>query len=172
MESLVELFVHVDDFWQAFQPYWYEKLLTRGERQRQREGQMSESEVMTIVILFHQAQYRNVKAFYLDYVCRDLKAEFPRLVSYQRFVDSTPLRVCHNRRIQRHRIFEGWAARGKTSMGWFYNFKLHLVVNHQGELIAFDLTLGNVDDREPLPSLTQHLYGKLFGDKRYLSKTL
>ena len=199
MESLVELFVHVDDFWKAFQPYWYEQLLASGERQRYREGQMSESEVMTIVILFQQAQYRTFKAFYLNYVCRHLKAEFPRLVSYKRFVelkkrvgmplyaflklsmgtctglsfvDSTPLHVCHNRRIQRHRVFEGWAARGKTSMGWFYGFKLHLVVNHQGELIAFDITPGNVDDREPLPGLIQQVYGKLFGDKGYLSKTL
>jgi len=199
MDSLLELFVHVDDFWQAFRPVWHEHLLTSGQRQRLRDGQLSESEVMTIVILFHQEHYRNFKAFYLGYVRRHLKREFPTLVSYKRFValmqrigvplfvylhqcmghcsgisfvDSTPLRVCHNRRIARHRVFEGWAARGKTTMGWFFGFKLHLVVNQHGELIGFRLTPGNVDDRQPVPELAKGLFGKLFGDKGYLSALL
>ena len=199
MDSLLELFVHVDDFWQAFRPIWHEHLLASGQRQRLRDSQLSESEIMTIVILFHQAQYRNFKAFYLGYVCRHLKGEFPTLVSYKRFValmrrigvplftylhlcmgrctgisfvDSTPLRVCHNRRIPRHRVFDGWAARGKTTMGWFYGFKLHLVVNQHGELIGFRLTPGNVDDRKPVPALAKGLFGKLFGDKGYLSTPL
>jgi len=199
MDSLLELFVHVDDFWLAFRPVWHEHLLTSGKRQRIRDSQLSESEIMTIVILFHQSHYRNFKAFYLGYVCRHLKGEFPQLVSYKRFVtlmqrvgvplfvylqlcmgrctgisfvDSTPLRVCHNRRIGRHRVFAGWAARGKTTMGWFYGFKLHLVVNEQGELIGVRLTPGNVDDRQPVPGLAKRLFGKLLGDKGYLSASL
>jgi transposase len=199
MDSLLELFVHVDDFWQGFRPIWHEHLLASGKRQRIRDSQLSESEIMTIVIVFQQAQYRNFKAFYLGYVRRHLKCEFPHLVSYKRFValmrrigvplsvylrvcmghctgisfvDSTPLRVCHNRRIERHRVFAGWAARGKTTMGWFYGFKLHLVVNDRGELIAMQLTPGNIDDRKPLPQLIDRLYGKLFGDKGYLSQAL
>ena len=199
MDSLLELFVQVDDFWQIFRPIWHEHLLASGQRQRIRDSQLSESEIMTIVILFHQQQYRNFKAFYLGYVHRHLKGEFPALVSYKRFValmerigvplfvylqvcmgrctgisfvDSTPLRVCHNRRIQRHRVFDGWAARGKTTMGWFYGFKLHLAVNEHGELIGFRLTPGNVDDRKPVPGLAKHLFGKLFGDKGYLSTPL
>jgi transposase len=199
MDSLVELFVAVDDFWIIFRPRWHEHLLASGERQRIRASRLSESEVMTIVILFHQSHYRNFKAFYLGYVRRHLRAEFPKLVSYTRFVtlmqqmgiplyvflrlsmgpctglsfvDSTPLAVCHNRRIYRHRVFDGWAARGKTTMGWFYGFKLHLIVNHEGEIIAFALTAGNVDDRAPVPQLIQHLFGKLFGDKGYLSQPL
>ena len=88
------------------------------------------------------------------------------------FVDSTPLAVCHNRRIERHRVFEGFAARGKTTMGWFYGFKLHLIINHLGEIIAFDLTAGNVDDRTPIPSMIRRVFGKLFGDKGYLSQPL
>lgn len=154
---------------------------------------------MTIVILFHQSHYRDFKAFYLGYVCRHLRQAFPKLVSYARFVtlmqsmglplymflrismgcctgisfvDSTPLAVCHNRRIGRHRVFAGFAQRGKTTMGWFYGFKLHLIINHVGELIAFALTPGNVDDRTPLPEMLQRLFGKLFGDKGYLSQTL
>jgi transposase len=199
MDSLLELFVAVDDFWIIFRPRWHEHLLASGERQRIRAARLSESEVMTIVILFHQSHYRNFKAFYLEYVCRHLHREFPKLVSYSRFVtlmqqmgiplyvflrlsmgrctgisfvDSTPLAVCHNRRIARHRVFDGWAARGKTTMGWFYGFKLHLIVNHEGEIIAFALTAGNIDDRVPVPELIQHVFGKLFGDKGYLSQPL
>lgn len=73
------------------------------------------------------------------------------------FIDSTPLAVCHNARIHSHRVFEGRAARGKTSVGWFYGFKLHLVVNDQGEPLAFCLTPGNVDDRHPVPKLAKGL---------------
>lgn len=86
MDSVVELFVAVDDFWLIFGPAWYQHLLASGERQRIRRGSLSESEIMTIVILFHESQYRNFKAFYLGYVHRHLKVEFPHLVSYPRFV--------------------------------------------------------------------------------------
>src|SRR5881394_694589 len=166
-------------------------------QQRERAGQLCSSEVMTILILFHQSHYRTFKAYYTEYVHRHLRSEFPTLVSYGRFVelmptvlvplvaylhtqlgqcsgisfiDSTPLAVCHNARIHSHRVFDGRAARGKTSVGWFYGFKLHLVVNDQGELLAFCLTPGNVDDRHPVPKLVTRLFGKLFGDKGYLSQ--
>jgi hypothetical protein len=199
MESLVELFVDVDDFWQANRAAWYEHLLESGTRQRIREKSLSESEIMTIIILFHQSGYREFKTFYLGYVCRHLKSEFPGLVSYSRFVrfmsevglllfaylrsclgncsgisfiDSTSLIVCHNRRINQHRVFDGFAQRGKTTRGWFFGFKLHLIVSDTGELLDFALTVGNVDDRQPVPDLVQRIFGKLFGDKGYLSKAL
>ena len=154
---------------------------------------------MTIVIHFHQAGYRDFKSFYQKHVCEHLCAEFPRLVSYGRFVelmpsvllvlcaylrsrfgrctgigfvDSTPLAVCHNRRISRHKVFKDLAARGKNTMGWFYGFKLHLIVNDLGELLAVHLTPGNIDDRKPLGRMTEDLFGKLFGDKGYLSQAL
>lgn len=88
------------------------------------------------------------------------------------FVDSTPIAVCHNRRIPSHRVFEGLARRGKSSVGWFFGFKLHIVINDTGELLAVRLTPGNVDDRAPVPQLTQRVFGKLFGDKGYISKAL
>jgi len=87
-------------------------------------------------------------------------------------VDSTPLVVCPNRCIQQHKVFDGVAARGKTSMGWFLGFKLHLVVNDQGELLACQLTPGNIDDRVPVPILSKRLYGKLFGDRGSVSRPL
>ena len=197
--SILELFCSVDDFWQQFAPNWHHDLLTSGQRQRLRPTQMHASEIMTIVILFHQSHYRTFKAYYIEYVQRHLCSEFPTLVSYQRFIelmptvlvplvaylhtqlgrcsgisfiDSTQLSVCCNARIHQHRVFAGRAARGKTSVGWFYGFKLHLVVNDQGELLAFCLTPGNVDDRHPVPKLVTGLVGKLFGDKGYLSQPL
>jgi len=88
------------------------------------------------------------------------------------FVDSTPLAVSHNRRIERHRVFKDLAAGGKTTMGWFYGFKLHLIVNELGELLSVHLTPGNVDDRNPLAAMSKDLFGKLFGDKGYLSQSL
>ena len=88
------------------------------------------------------------------------------------FVDSTPIAVCHNRRIASHRVFDGIAQRGKSSVGWFFGFKLHLVVNDMGEVLACTLTPGNVDDRIPVPKLTKKLFGKLFGDRGYISKAL
>jgi hypothetical protein len=197
--SILELFCAVDDFWQQFAPTWQQTLVTSGQRKRLRPTQMYPSELMTIVILFHQSHYRTFKAYYTENVQQHLRGEFPTLVSYQRFVelmptilvplvaylhtrlgrcsgisfiDSTSLTVCRNPRIHQHRVFAGRAARGKTSVGWFYGFKLHLVVNDQGELLAFCLTPGNVDDRRPVPKLVKRLFGKLFGDKGYLSQPL
>lgn len=197
--SRLELFCSVDDVWQQFAPTWQQALLTSGQRQRMREAQLYPSEIMTILILFHQSHSRDFKAYDTQYVQRHLRSEFPGLVSYQRmvelmptvvvplvaylhtrmgqctgisFIDSTPLAVCHNARIHSHRVFEGRAARGKTSVGWFFGFKLHLVVNDQGERLAFCLTPGNVDDRNPVPKLATGLLGKLFGDKGYLSQPL
>ena len=196
--SLLELFVEVDDFHQAFES-WAASQQLPGKAKSGPEPSLSASEVMTIVIHFHQQGYRDFKSFYRKHVCKHLAAEFPRLVSYGRFielmpgvllllcaylqsrfgrctriafVDSTPLAVCHNRRINRHKVFKDLAARGKNTIGWFYGFKLHLIVNDVGELLAVHLTPGNVDDRRPLEGMSKDLVGKLFGDKGYLSQAL
>jgi hypothetical protein len=171
-------------------------------KKRNREFVMSPSEVMTIMVLFHLSNFKDMKHFYFIYVKAHLKAEFPRTVSYNRFVelmqsvifplaiylktqqmghctgisfvDSTPLRVCHNRRIHSHKVFSGIAKRGHCSIGWFFGFKLHLIINEKGDLLNFVITLGNVDDREPLVAgkMLKSIWGKLFGDKGYLSKQL
>jgi Transposase DDE domain len=199
MKSLLEVYCDVDDFMQVFKPYWHNHLLAEGSLKRVRVTGLSESEIMTIVIHFHQSQYRTFKAYYTEHVQVHLRAEFPQLVSYTRFVelmarlaiplaaylkvcfgvctgisfiDSTALAVCENRRIGRHRVFRGVAQRGKSSLGWFYGFKLHLVTNDRGELLAVRLTPGNVDDRQPVPEIAQVLFGKLFGDRGYLSQPL
>lgn len=200
MDSLVELFCAVDDFCKEFVPVWQRQMLTAGEIQRQRKRSLTISEIMTILIHFHQSHYRNFKAYYNQYVLERLRSEFPGLVSYNRFVefipsvliplcvylrrncfgvctgisfiDSTPLKVCHNRRIHSHKVFAGLAERGKTSTGWFYGFKLHLVFNDRGELLNLMLTPGNVDDRKPVPKMARRLFGKLFGDKGYISQKL
>jgi len=74
--------------------------------------------------------------------------------------------------IASHKVFEGLAARGKTSTGWFFGFKLHLVINDRGELLNVTLTPANVDDRKPVPDLVRKLFGKIFGDKGYISQPL
>ena len=197
--SLLKLFCAVDDFWQVFQPQWCRVILTQDGERKVRQPQLAPSEIMTILIHFHQSHYRTFKAYYTAYVQPYLRAEFPTLVSYNRFVelmptviipllaylqqrqgnctgisfvDATTITVCHNKRIPRHRVFDGLAQRGKTTMGWFYGFKLHLIVNDQGEILACRLTPGNVDDRKPLPDMAQSLFGKLCGDKGYLSQAL
>ncbi len=88
------------------------------------------------------------------------------------FVDSTRLRVCDNKRISAHRVFAEYAGRSKTSMGWFFGFKLHLIINEKGELLGIQLTPGNTDDRKPLPDLVVGLHGSLYGDKGYISKDM
>jgi Transposase DDE domain len=129
----------------------------------------------------------------------NLTSEFPHLVSYTRFValiptmlvsrlsylqscygactgisfiDSTSLSVCDPKRIPQHRVFAAEASRGKSSMGWFFGFKLHLAVNDQGELLACSLTPGNIDDRAQVPQIVQRLRGKLIGDRGYISAPL
>lgn len=196
--SLLELFCDVDDFMLSFEPHWKANQVQAG-KQRERAGHLCPSEVMTILIHFHQSHYPTFKAYYTEHVQVHLTKEFPQLVSYPRFValipgvmvpmlaylqsrygactgisfiDSTSLEVCDPKRISGHRVFAADARRGKTSMGWFFGFKLHLAVNDRGELLAWCLTSGNVDDRTPVPGMVKHLRGKLFGDRGYISVPL
>jgi transposase len=199
MLSLEELFCSVDDFCKIFEPLWDKQLLSDGHKHRQRKAHMSLSEVMTIQIAFHQSHYRNFKAFYLEKVSSEWLTAFPELIGYPRFVewmpstliplsvylhrcfgqctglsvmDATKIQVCHNRRIKRHQVFKGIAARGKTSVDWFFGFKLHLVCNDQGELLNIAVTPGNTDDRKPVLTLLKGLSGKVLADRGYISQPL
>jgi Transposase DDE domain len=197
--DILPLFCDIDDFCWLFEPAWRRHLLADGACRRHKPGALSLSEVMTILVLFHASGYRDLKTFYTRHVAEQLTAEFPRLVSYGRFVelqrealvplwsylhtrkgsctgitfvDATTLAVCHNLRIPQHRVFWDSARRGQSSMGWFYGFKLHLAINDRGELLGCYLTPGNVDDRRPVPHMVKDLWGKLFGDKGYISQPL
>lgn len=195
--SLLEMFCDVDEFCVRMDAQQAAKQLGKGKRGVQ--ANLCWSEVMTILIHFHQSHYRDFKAYYIEHVQKELRSEFPKLVSYNRFVelipavlpylvlyllsrlgqtrgiafiDSTPIPVCHNKRIFHHKVFEGMAARGKSTLGYFFGFKLHLVVNDQGELLSFVLSPGNVDDRVPVLTLVKKLWGKLFADKGYVKQAL
>ena len=171
-------------------------------KQRNRKSTLSDSEVMTILILFHSGHYRDLKHYYINHVKKHMKDEFPQTVSYNRFVelqkkvvvklaiflkmfclgkctgisyiDSTPIRVCHIKREKQHKVFKEFAQKGQCSLGWFYGFKLHLIINDKGEILDFIITPGNIDDRKPLSDMNLHkrIFGKLFGDKGYISKDL
>ena len=90
------------------------------------------------------------------------------------YIDSTPLRSCHIKREKQHKVFKGIAQKGQCSLGWFYGFKLHIIINDRGEILDFIITPGNVDDRKPLNDMDLHkrIFGKLYGDKGYISKDL
>src|SRR5512144_310380 len=199
MDSLPELFCLLDDFCRRFEPAWQRRHLTSGARQRRRSNVLSLSELMTVVVLFHQLRFRQFTRFSQDYVCCYRRPAFPPLPSYPRWidllprcatplavlfearkgacdgismVDATPLAVCDNRRISRHRVFRDIAARGQPSMGWFYGFTLHPIIKARGELIRLKLTAGKVDDRTPLPPLCRGLFGYLVADKGYIAQWL
>jgi Transposase DDE domain len=202
LDRLVETFCDFDDFCKSIQTQWEATLLTDSKTPKRKYGPeagLVESEIMTLLVLYHASRFKNFKAFYNGVVLGLLRPYFPGAPCYDRFltltkrvwallafflasrmgqktdiyyIDSTPLAVCHNRRINRHKVFAGLAERGKTSMGWFFGFKLHLVFNHKREIVALKLTPGNVSDTAPVPELTKDLVGKLFGDKGYIGQKL
>ena len=90
MMTLIELFCNIDDFCQEFIPAWNKELIESNEKKRNRDSRMSISEIMTIVILFHQSGFRNFKNFYLKQVFINLKKDFPGMLSYTRFVALMP----------------------------------------------------------------------------------
>ncbi|MDR2570630.1 MAG: IS982 family transposase [Oscillospiraceae bacterium] len=200
-ELLVEIYCDIDDFCKAFEEYWHSHLVSGGKSAIPKCA-MSLSEIMTIVVYFHLSGLRTFKWYYNRQICEQLKDCFPKRLSYNRFVevmqsaivpltvymiskrlgkckgisfiDSTSISVCHNKRISRNKVFDGIAKMGKTSVGWFHGFKLHLTVNDEGEILSLCITPGNVDDRDEkiIMHLTKELFGKLFGDRGYISQPL
>lgn len=193
------IFCEIDDFCRLFEPKFNQQLISDGQRKRIKPSKMSRAEVMSLMVLFHQSGFRDLKRFYTKVVCQYWRRDFRNLLSYNRFVelqrdalillgafmqtrlgrcsgvsfvDSSKLAVCHNLRIRQNRVFEGVAKRGKTSTGWFYGFKIHLIVSDTGEILSWRMTLGNVDDRKAVPKMSKRLWGKLFGDKGYISQQL
>jgi hypothetical protein len=197
--DIIETFCEFDDHCQNAENN-YRKQFPEAETLPPWPSKLALSEVMAIIVFYHQVTgYRNFKSYYTLHVPRFLGHLFPNRVSYSRFIelmplaliplmdflstrqgtvtglsfiDSTKIVICHNKRIKSNKVFKGLARMGKSSMGWFYGFKLHLVINEQGQILAGQLTPGNVDDRTPVPEMTKNLTGKLMGDKSYISKAL
>lgn len=202
--NLVEIYYLADEFCKEFYKAMKGHTLeqTNAKKRRNRKFKLNDAEVITILIAFHLGGYRNLKSFYQNYVQKHLTGYFPETVSYNRFVelqqkallpmtiflktiqlgnntgisfvDSTPIRVCKNKRIFNHKVFKGIAERGKSTMGYFFGFKLHIIVNDRGEMMNFVITPGNVDDRQPLKdaNFLKKVAGKLFADKGYVSQKL
>jgi hypothetical protein len=202
--KVAEIFVKVDDFCNEFELEFKKQALpcTNALKKRNRKAILSDSEIITILIAFHGGQFRNFKHFYTGYVCVHLRDCFPNVVSYNRFIelshrsavpfmlflhyccrgectgisfiDSTVLRVCHNKRIRRNKVFKDIAKVGKSTVGWFFGFKLHLIINDKGEILSFYLSQGNTADSSAkiITRMTKEIFGKMFGDKGYIGKAL
>lgn len=200
-KDITHLYCFVDDFTQGIKKEW--KAYVVGQEGREirkptRIPELSESEIMTIILMFQESPCRNFKFFYHAYL-QWYQEEFPKLPSYERFVslkprvlcllilllfvllvpgkgmgymDATSLAVCHNKRIYGHKVFKGLASLGKTTKGWFFGFKLHLIVDLQGNLMRIKVTGGNIDDRKVVDEMSQHLNGFLFADKGYIDQKL
>ena len=200
--KVTEIYPMADDFCKEFAKVQEKYMVEKNDKHRNKPNRMSDAKIMVILILFHSGGFRYFKHYYKEYVCKHLAHLFPKRVSYNRFVelkkevllqltvfikevllgtctgisfvDSTPLRVCRNQRILPHKTFDGLAECGKCSMGWFFGFKLHLIINDKGEILNFMFTPGNVDDREPLKQkkFLKNIKGKHCADKGYIGQAL
>ena len=179
------LFWYVDDFCKGFEPWYQRQLLSGHLIRRHRAGHLKLSEVLTILIGYHQSGMTCFKYFYLN-LCSNDRHLFPRLVHYARFIklikqafpalvcllksltgeiteylfiDSTPMAVCHNLREKKHKVFKGLAVKGKTSTGWFFGLKIHLIFNTHGEIVRLAITSGNVNDESPVLEMVKGITG-------------
>lgn len=203
-DKITEIFYIIDEFCKEFDAAKSGHVLKKRceKKSRNRSFKLNDSEVMTILVLFHLGNFRCLKHFYMNYVQKHLTTEFPETVSYNRFVelqqkaivplccflqmvclgkctgisfiDSTPIRICHIKRERQNKVFKGIARKGQCSIGWFFGLKLHIIINDKGEILTFLLTPGDTDDRAPLKNKKFHdkVFGKLFGDKGYISQNL
>lgn len=199
-DKLIEIFIAADDFCQDFQRWLDTKPKVEFKLPRF-EGRMEVSEILSIIVFYHYSGYKCFQYYYEQQVQTELTSHFPNQVSYKRFlqliskstvhlfafskwmtltsevtsiyyIDSKKLPVCHNRRIHNHRVFKDIAERGKTSTGWFYGLKVHMVINNLGQIMSFTFTTGSVSDSNPevLRTLLTKLQGNCYGDKGYLSR--
>lgn len=196
--DITALFVCLDDFCKLYESAQKSHALPALSH-RKRRGCLSLSEMLLIEIYFHFSAYKDFKHYYLYGISLEHRSKFRKLPSYQRFValkkqlflpltvllqalkgeetgiyfaDSTSLKVCHNKRISKHAVFHGLAERGKSTMGWFFGLKLHLILNHKGQIMAIKITPGNADDRKALKNMVKSLKGKCYADKGYLGKEI
>lgn len=200
MRRLVGIFCQIDDFCKELDDYSQHYLLAGPAKgKRGPPGGLAVSEIMTILVMFQMSRFRDFKNFYTGFLSVYHKSYFPQLPSYERFIsimnraifpltiftqmnggkrtgiyyiDSSCLPVCHLKRSKRHKTFDAIAEYGKTSVGWFFGLKLHIVTNDKGALLAFKITQGSCSDSKEAGSLLKSLQGLAFGDKGYLGKKL
>lgn len=197
-KDITGLFCWVDDFYISINKEKRKIQDKNNSRKPTRVTSLTDSEIMTIMLMFQQSPCKNFKYFYNSYL-QLYKPEFPKMPTYERFValmprvlyllvillccilrrdskvayiDSTSLNVCHPKRITRNKVFKGLATIGKTTKGWFFGFKLHIIIDDKGNLMSAKLTKGNVDDRSVVPQMTADMHGFLFADKGYISREL
>jgi len=200
-DKLTQIYIEVDDFQKGMREFLdAQGLPNPNSTSRNRPRSMNESEMMTIIIYYHFSGFRCFKWYYNLVIKRIFADYFPTSFSYSRFIqlmaelnlyllfymtacrlsvttqgnyiDAKKLVVSHNRRIKDHQVHKGFARRGKSSTGWFFGFKLHLIINHFGQIVEFQLTSGNVADNNHnvLERFADKVKGFLFGDRGYLSK--
>lgn len=198
MTDLVTIFCEIDDFCKDYFEICKKSILSNGKNIRKKAFSLTSSEIITIAVWYHQSGYITFKDYYIKYVIHSLKNEFKKIPSYNRFIelrlavtdilslylctkkistctgisyiDSFKLEACHIKRSSGHKQLKFIAAKGKTSVGWFYGIKVHIVINEKGEIISLCMTPGNTADnaKKVLTSLTKNVKGKLFGDKGYI----
>ena len=204
ISKVTEIYCICDDFCKEFDKEVSQTALEERKYRGcgKRKPSLCDAEIITILLSFHTNTYRNFKHYYIHRIKGVLRKEFPHAPSYSRFItlikrigikmalflrvclmgectgisfiDSTCIPVCHNKRISRNKVFKGIAEIGKSTMGWYFGFKLHLICNEKGELLNFVLTKANVDDRNEriFTAFEKDLFGKLYADKGYISKAL
>jgi Transposase DDE domain len=197
MIDLTELYVEIDDFCRKICNSLNENLIGMGKVIAVDTPGLNLSEILTILVYYHFSRFDCLKHYYLIKMRMGYKKEFPNLPSYNRFVerikeiawlaalylqykqvsfngvgyiDSTPLRVSHNKRTGSHKVFKFIAKLGKSSMGWFYGFKLHIVCDFMGNIIKCRITHGAANDLKIGKEMIKDLSGKIFADKGYIGK--
>ena len=200
--KLTTIFYHVDNFCKEFEKNMHKFAIPGIDCKRKPTSSMKMCDVLTILVYFHYSKKADFKSYYIETILGEHNSAFKPLLSYSRFIeimpryivpifffaktfkigdcsgisfiDSFSIPVCHNKRIYANKVFKGSAKRGKTSIGWFFGYKLHLVINEKGQIIDFTITPGNVSDnnKKIVKKITHKINGKLIGDKGYISSKL
>ncbi|HSY76401.1 MAG TPA: IS982 family transposase [Bacteroidia bacterium] len=195
--KLIEIFCSCDDFCLLVKQSQHHFL--PASRKPTRSPALAESEIMTIVIFYHLSGFKCFEYYYRQLVLGPMKPYFPKAVSYERFValmprivpvmclylwlgrcgeptgiyygDSKKLPVCDNRRIHQHRVFKDYANRGKSSTGWFFGFKVFLVINQYGQIMRCQVSQAAKADNnyDWMLKFFAGLKGMMFTDKGFLS---
>ena len=196
-KCITTIFYLVDNFCKEYQKWEQGKLLP-SEKQRNRAGQLSLAELLAVVLYFYLSPCRDFKNYYLYFLAHKYRGYF-KLVSYSRivqlmprlilplsiimqslfgeetgiyYIDSTKLQICHGKRTRGNKVFKNISKIGRSSYGWFMGFKLHIIINNKGNIMAIKITKGNKSDLSAAASLAKGLTGNLYGDKGYISKKL